>query len=109
MWDDEKAESAKMVSGLRTFIDQSLPKLMTRPYSAGEIGSWSFTPENDGKLQEANRYESKYSGMAELKAFEISLKSGDQLLTVVDKRRQSRFRHRPAAPPMPASSPKARP
>lgn len=90
MWDDEKLEAAKMVSSLQIFLEQSLPKLMTRPYTASDIGSWTFSPESDMKLQEANRFESKYTGMAELRGFEISLKTGDQLLE--------------AAPPAPAAS-----
>lgn len=109
LWDDEKIESAKMVSSLQTFIDQTLPKLNTRPYSPSEIATWVFSPTNDVQLQEANRFESRYAGMAELKGFEISLKTGDQLLSIIDKRRQSRFKHRPAAPPVPASSPQKQP
>ena len=105
LWGDEKVESAKMMLGLHTFIEQTLPQLVVRPYPAGEIGNWTLSPENERKLQEASRFESRYAGMAEFRGFEITLKTGDQLSAVIDKRRQARFRHRPASPPMPASAP----
>lgn len=103
-WDNEKVESARMMRALQVFLEESLPKLLVRPHSASEIGTWTRSPENEQRLQGADRFESRYAGMAELRAFEINLKTGDEIVAVIDKRRQVRLHQRPPAPSVPASA-----